>query len=348
MIVMKFGGSSLESAERYPARRISRSGTIASKTSGGGLRHGQALPTGCWTRSARRARQFVLGGTTDRSAAPHALHETREILGQRAEPFLRDSIAPLFRDLQVLLVELSDGRPFTPEIQDQALSFGERLSSLIVAEAFRHMGLPAAQVDARKVIVTNGELHARRALVLGYLCTLAPHRRAAGARSGGGDGRIHGSHSRGRHHHSRAGRIGLDGCAGWRGNFGGRDPDMDRRGWHAELRSADAIAGGYRIREISYQEAQEMARFGAKVLHPASVAPALRQRIPIVIRNSRRSEVEGTRVVSNVQTAPGIVKCLTSKAGMAVVHLRLRNRGMLSSITDGLADLFAREHIRSI
>ena len=41
------------------------------------------------------------------------------------------------------------------------------------------------------------------------------------------------------------------------------------------------LAGGYRLREISYQEAQEMARFGAKALHPASVAPALRQRIPI-------------------------------------------------------------------
>jgi aspartate kinase len=105
------------------------------------------------------------------------------------------------------------------------------------------------------------------------------------------------------------------------------------------------LAGGRLLREISYQEAQEMARLGAKVLHPASVAPALRQRIPIVIRNSRRPEVQGTRVVSNVQSAPGIVKCLTSKAGLAVVHLRVENRGMLSSITDGLADLFAREHI---
>jgi len=106
------------------------------------------------------------------------------------------------------------------------------------------------------------------------------------------------------------------------------------------------LAGGYRLREISYQEAQEMARFGAKVLHPATVAPALRQRIPIVIRNSRRPEVEGTRVVSKTEAAPGIVKCITSKKGLAVVHLTVRNQGMLSSITDGLADLFARENIQ--
>jgi aspartate kinase len=105
------------------------------------------------------------------------------------------------------------------------------------------------------------------------------------------------------------------------------------------------LAGGHRLREISYREAEEMARFGAKVLHPDSLAPALRHRIPIVIRNSRRPDVEGTRVVSTVHEPRGIVKCLTSKSGVALVHLRVKNPGILSSITDGLADLFAREHI---
>jgi aspartate kinase len=105
------------------------------------------------------------------------------------------------------------------------------------------------------------------------------------------------------------------------------------------------LAGGYRMREIGYEEAAEMARCGAKVLCPTSIEPALRQRIPIVIRNSRRPEVEGTRVVSKPRSAPGIVKCITCKVGMSVVHLRVGNRGMLSSITDGLADLFARAHV---
>jgi aspartate kinase len=65
------------------------------------------------------------------------------------------------------------------------------------------------------------------------------------------------------------------------------------------------LAGGWRIREIGHEEAQEMARCGAKVLCPTSIEPALRQRIPIVIRNSRRPDLEGSRVVSQARSAPG-------------------------------------------
>jgi len=105
------------------------------------------------------------------------------------------------------------------------------------------------------------------------------------------------------------------------------------------------LSGGHRIREISYEEAEELARRGAKVLCADSIAPAVRQRIPIVIRNSRRPEVEGTRVVARTQAAPGVVKCVTSKAGMTIVRLRAAKAGLLSSISGGLADLFASERI---
>jgi aspartate kinase len=250
----------------------------------------------------------------------------------------------MFRDLQVLLVELSEGRPFTPQIQDEVLSYGERLSSLIVAESFRHLGMHAAQVDARKVIATDGQFTHAKPL---HWDTYSRLRRTVALLA---SDRVV----------VMGGFIGatLDGVTTTLGR-GGSDltASLVGAGISADeiqiwtdvdgMLSCDprVLAGGRLLREISYQEAQEMARFGAKVLHPASVAPALRQRIPIVIRNSRRPEVQGTRVVSNVQSAPGSVKCLTSKAGMAVVHLRVKNRGMLSSITDGLADLFAREHV---
>jgi aspartate kinase len=344
MIVMKFGGSSLESANA-----ILRAGSLVQEqlhrkpvvvVSAMGKTTDLLLDA---ARHAARGNSYSAGRQIEALRRSH-FHETREALGQRAEPFLRDSIAPLLRDLQVLLVELSEGRTFTPEIQDQVLSFGERLSSLIVAEAFRHMGLPAAQVDARKVIVTNGEF--TRATPW-YWDTYARLRRTVGllARDrvvvmGGFMGATREGVT------TTLGRGGSDLTAALVGAGISADEiqvwtDVDG------MLSCDprTLSGGFRIREISYQEAQEMARFGAQVLQPASIAPALRQRIPIVIRNSRRPEVEGTRVVSNVQTAPGIVKCVTSKAGMAVVHLRVANPGTLSSITDGLAELFAQEHI---
>jgi len=344
MIVMKFGGSSLESAsaieqaasivkehlERRPVVVVSAMGKTTDRLLDA-------------ARFAARGNSYSAGQQIEALRRMHC-SETRALLAHRAEPFLRDSIVPMFRELQVLLAELVDGRQFTLRIQDQVLSYGERLSSLIVAEAFRHLGIHAAQVDARKVILTGDQF--THAVPL-YWDTYARLRRTVGllARDrvvvmGGFIGSTLSGVT------TTLGRGGSDLTASLVGAGISADEIQIWTDVDGMLTSDPRVlAGGCRLREISYQEAQEMARFGAKVLQPDSVEPALRQRIPILIRNSRRPEVEGTRVVSKVQTAPGTVKCLTSKAGMAVVHLRVKNRGMLSSITDGLAELFTREHI---
>ena len=344
MIVMKFGGSSLESAgaihqaasivreylDRRPVVIVSAMGETTDRL----------LDAARW---AARGSAYSARHQTEALRRMH-FTETRGVLGGRAEPFLRDSIAPMFRELQELLAELSEGRQFTPQIQDQVLSYGERISSLIVAEAFRHLGIHAAQVDARKVIVTEDQFTHATPL---YWDTYTRLRRTVGlvARDrvvvmGGFIGATRGGVT------TTLGRGGSDLTASLVGAGISADEiqiwtDVDG------MLSCDprVLAGGYRLREITYQEAREMARFGAKVLHPDAIAPALRQRIPIVIRNSRRPEVEGTRVAPTVRSAPGIVKCLTSKPGMAIVHLTVKNQGMLSSITDGLADLFAREYV---
>src|SRR5438445_39077 len=58
------------------------------------------------------------------------------------------------------------------------------------------------------------------------------------------------------------------------------------------------LHGGHRVKSISFAEAAELAYFGAKVLHPATVVPAIEKNIPVLILNSRRPEVPGTRIVS--------------------------------------------------
>jgi aspartate kinase len=215
---------------------------------------------------------------------------------------------------------------------------------LIVAESFRHLGIHAAQVDARKIIATDDQFTHAAPLPwdtfarLRRTVALLAHDRVVVM------GGFIGSTPSGAT--TTLGRGGSDLTASLVGAGISADEIQIWTDVDGMLNCDPRIlAGGSRLREISYQEAQEMARCGAKVLHPASVAPAVRQKIPIVIRNSRRPHVEGTRVVSTVQSAPGIVKCLTSKAGMAVVHLRVKNRGLLSSVTDGLANLFDREHV---
>jgi aspartate kinase len=76
------------------------------------------------------------------------------------------------------------------------------------------------------------------------------------------------------------------------------------------------------------------------------VAPAIRQNIPIVVRNSRHPEMEGTCIGPGAVSKPGTVKAITCRTGMTVVHLLVPGTGMLSVISDGLNDLFERNQVR--
>jgi aspartate kinase len=344
MIVMKFGGSQLESAAamRQAASIVQQHLTLP-----------PVVVVSAMGRTAERLREAAQAAARGNSYSAvlqleglrRSHFETvREILGPSSNLFLAESIRPLFRELQGLFVDLNEGRPFTPETQGQVLSYGERLSSLIVAECFRQMGIHAAQVDARKVIVTDDQFTHASPL---YWETYARLRRTVALIA-----------------HDRVvvmgGFIGAT-LKGVTTTLGRGGSDLTATLVGAGI-AADEIqiwtdvdgvltvdprvlAGGCRLREISYDEAQEMARFGAQVLCPTALAPALRQRIPIVIRNVRRPEGEGTRVVWQTEAPPAMVKCMTSKTGLAIVHLLVQNQGLLSSITDGLADLFARQQV---
>jgi len=105
------------------------------------------------------------------------------------------------------------------------------------------------------------------------------------------------------------------------------------------------LRGGYRLAAVGYDEAAEMARLGAKVLHPATVTPAIRQSIPITIRNSRHPDLEGTMIGPQAPDKTAVVKCIACLKDMAVIHLNVRGATGLASISDGLHQLFKRNHI---
>ena len=73
------------------------------------------------------------------------------------------------------------------------------------------------------------------------------------------------------------------------------------------------LPGGHRVKTISFAEAAELAYFGAKVLHPATVVPAIEKNIPVLILNSRRPEVEGTRIIAEAVHCANVVKSIACK-----------------------------------
>ncbi len=68
-----------------------------------------------------------------------------------------------------------------------------------------------------------------------------------------------------------------------------------------------------RVKTISFEEAAELAYFGAKVLHPATILPAVQKNIPVLVLNSRNPSNEGTRIISLAPHCNSPFKCIAVK-----------------------------------
>ena len=208
----------------------------------------------------------------------------------------------------------------TPRSLDTVAAVGETLSSQIVAAAFRHRGLPAAWVDARDVLITNDvfmraepdlpaiELAAQRHIdplvqrgiipVLGGFVGATPSRITTTLGRGGSD--------------YSASLIGaalqVDEIEIW--------TDVDG------MLTADPriVPNAKLIERIRFDEAAELASFGAKVLHPSTISPAVQRGIPVYIFNSRNPQGAGTMIAFDAPRLP--VRAIAGKRNTTVVKLR--------------------------
>ena len=101
---------------------------------------------------------------------------------------------------------------------------------------------------------------------------------------------------------------------------GGRDRDLDGRRRDAHRRSARGARRSQLIERIAFDEASELASFGAKVLHPNTIAPAVTKGIPVWILNSRRPEGTGTLITFDAPRRP--VTAIAGKSGVSLVKVR--------------------------
>ena len=81
-----------------------------------------------------------------------------------------------------------------------------------------------------------------------------------------------------------------------------------------------------RIDVIGFDEASEMAYFGAKVLHPSTLIPAVRKNIPVYVLNSRRPESRGTCIRARAPRSRTTFRAIAAKAGMKVINVRSPRR----------------------
>jgi aspartate kinase len=102
------------------------------------------------------------------------------------------------------------------------------------------------------------------------------------------------------------------------------------------------LPGSHRVKTISFAEAAELAYFGAKVLHPATVLPAIEKNIPVLILNSRRPDVPGTRIVSEIVHCGNVVKSIACKRKITLVNVHSSRMLMAHGFLRRIFEVFDR------
>ena len=308
MIVMKFGGTSVESREAIG--RVS--GIVRSR-----IHQRPVVVVSAMGRTTNKLLAIAAAAVSgDRAGALDQLDRLRQL--HLAESIgVEREIAEHFDELGELVRGLAVMGEMTPRATDAVSSYGERISSIIVAELFRRCGMDAVHLDSRKVIVTDSR-HTHAAPIFAETdARLATIRDMKGVVVMGGfigstiDGMT-----------TTLGRGGSDYTAAIVGaGIGGEEiqiwTDVDG------MLTADPtiLPGGHRLKTCSFAEAAELAYFGAKVLHPATVIPAIEKNIPVRILNSRRPECEGTLIVAQAPTCSNAIRSIACKRNITLVNI---------------------------
>ena len=99
----------------------------------------------------------------------------------------------------------------------------------------------------------------------------------------------------------------------------------------------------HRIKVISFDEAAELAYFGAKVLHPATVLPAVEKNIPVLVLNSRNPENEGTRIVARTpQKSKSLFKAIAAKQRITIIEIVAARMLMAHGFLAAVFEIFKR------
>jgi aspartate kinase len=321
MIVMKFGGTSVGSAaairqvlEIVRARREQRPIVVVSAHAG---------VTDALVDLAERAPK----GRAD-SRAIEQRH--REILAELGLP--AELLDPLLKDLRDLVRGIRLVGEATPRSRDLLLSFGERCSARTVAAYFSTQGMPSRAFDAGEAgLRTDATFGRARPLPDdGTLRRTLTGRDEIPVVTGfiGADpaGNI-----------TTLGRNGSDFSAALIGHaVGAREiqiwKDVDA------VMTADprVVADARPIACMSFGEASELAYYGSKVLHPATIQPAMAGRIPVRVSNTARPDAPGTLILPTHEEPEVVVRAIVHKRGIQVVNVvsprMLQQHGVLARV----------------
>ena len=346
LVVMKFGGTSVEDANA-----MRRTAAIVR-----GRRERGLSPVVVVSAMARVTDQLLAAGAAaGRGDKIGALAITARLRNRHLETAanllcgehhaeIEKVIRHEFDSLDDLLRGIAAVGELTPRTSDNVVSFGERISSQMVAAAFAQDGLNGIQVDARTCIVTDDHfgkavpqeaaiearltehvlplVEAGHTPILGGFIGATPEGITTTLGRGGSDftGALVGGGL-------RAGAIEI-----WTDVNGimTTDPRI----------CPDAL----RVKTISFEEAAELAYFGAKVLHPATILPAVQRSIPVWVLNSRNPENEGTKITAMAPPCASPFKSIAAKKRLTIIDIVASRMLMTHGYLKSVFDVFDKYH----
>lgn len=327
MKIVKFGGSSVANPERV--RAVAHIVLTASKKDNVAVV--VSAFQGVTNQLLECARLAEAGKQEYRTLYEQIVRRHRDVmaalLNKRTNSATKKNIEQLLVELEEVLHGIYLLRHCPPRALDVAASFGERLSATIIA-AHLHQSHPAVYVDARELVVTdehfthatvlfeqtNKKIHAyfKQLLSRGKRAPIAVVTGFIGATEDG--------------HTTTIGRNGSDYSAAIFGaalNVSVIEIWTDVDG----ILSADprSVPSAFVLPQLSYEEAMELSYFGAKVLHSATIAPAVAKKIPVLIKNTLNPGAPGTLISDRSENWKGVAKGISSVDDIALLSLRGMN-----------------------
>ncbi|MGL1891766.1 MAG: aspartate kinase [Spirochaetaceae bacterium] len=317
MIVLKFGGTSvknsswIDNAIDITNNQIDKAPVIVSSA------------MGKTTNGILEAVEYAKVGNSKKAfniadiLKQNHLDVCNEFLSNQNLELANNKITSLFRELSSLLNGLSLLKECSPRTKDTILSFGERLSTTVIYFRCLERGINADLLDSREFIKTSEDFNS--AHVLTEECDrliplfVQPEKNKILITQGFIGSTLNGVTS-------TLGRGGSDFTSTI---IGSALNATEVQIWTdvTGIKTSDPrhITGTRTIEHMTYTEAAELAYFGAKVVHPATIQPAVKKSIPVWVRNTGNRDASGTKITSDVEKVG--LKAISGKKDITVVNI---------------------------
>jgi len=272
------------------------------------------------------------------------LEAVRELVSIQKQSTILAQVKIKMNELEDVLHGVYLVKERTPRTLDYIMSFGERLSAFIIAEAIKDQGISADYLDARTVVFTDSQFgHAKvdfdktNKRIEEHFSQRRPLQVITGFIGTADTGET-----------TTLGRSGSDYTAAI---FAAALKASDLEIWTDVdgMMTADPrlVKKAFTVPQMSYEEAMELSHFGAKVIFPATMQPAMVNRIPIWIKNTFNPAFKGT-VIHAQSTNGKLIKGISSLNGVSL--LNIQGSGLLGvvGVSMRLFATLAREHINVI